>query len=159
MLLSCILAFFLNYSVFLNTTLNSALTQTMCGNLKVCTLTCWPFFMFTCSCTGLIFVLIVLGSIYCWTWLAIVSWVTIWSGECGNLLLNLNLPLICAATLVWFFFNFILLVVMHLDSYYGAHCLGNQIPCLKVITWDSLLIWTKWTIMLLWATRQISLNP
>ncbi|KAJ8635056.1 hypothetical protein MRB53_009323 [Persea americana] len=34
MLLSCILAFFLNYSVFLNTTLNSALTQTMCGNLK-----------------------------------------------------------------------------------------------------------------------------
>lgn len=119
MLLSCILAFFLNYSVFLNTTLNSALTQTMCGNLKVCTLTCWPFFMFTCSCTGLIFVLIVLGSIYCWTWLAIVSWVTIWSGECENLLLNLNLPLICAATLVWFFFYFILLVVMHLDSYYG----------------------------------------
>ncbi|XP_020110518.1 putative UDP-sugar transporter DDB_G0278631 [Ananas comosus] len=34
MLLSCILAFFLNYSIFLNTTLNSALTQTMCGNLK-----------------------------------------------------------------------------------------------------------------------------
>nr|CAD1824966.1 unnamed protein product [Ananas comosus var. bracteatus] len=31
MLLSCILAFFLNYSIFLNTTLNSALTQTMCG--------------------------------------------------------------------------------------------------------------------------------
>ena len=36
MLLSCILAFFLNYSIFLNTTLNSALTQTICGNLKVC---------------------------------------------------------------------------------------------------------------------------
>lgn len=36
LLLSCILAFFLNYSVFLNTTLNSALTQTICGNLKVC---------------------------------------------------------------------------------------------------------------------------
>ncbi|KAH6831067.1 Nucleotide/sugar transporter family protein [Perilla frutescens var. hirtella] len=35
MLLSCILAFFLNYSIFLNTTLNSALTQTICGNLKV----------------------------------------------------------------------------------------------------------------------------
>ncbi|XP_057478388.1 UDP-N-acetylglucosamine transporter UGNT1 [Actinidia eriantha] len=34
MLLSCILAFFLNYSIFLNTTLNSALTQTICGNLK-----------------------------------------------------------------------------------------------------------------------------
>lgn len=34
MLLSCILAFFLNYTVFLNTTLNSALTQTICGNLK-----------------------------------------------------------------------------------------------------------------------------
>ncbi|KAJ4958079.1 hypothetical protein NE237_025190 [Protea cynaroides] len=34
MLLSCILAFLLNYSIFLNTTLNSALTQTMCGNLK-----------------------------------------------------------------------------------------------------------------------------
>ncbi|XP_058182144.1 UDP-N-acetylglucosamine transporter UGNT1-like [Rhododendron vialii] len=34
MLLSCILAFLLNYSVFLNTTLNSALTQTVCGNLK-----------------------------------------------------------------------------------------------------------------------------
>ncbi|XP_010525948.1 PREDICTED: UDP-N-acetylglucosamine/UDP-glucose/GDP-mannose transporter [Tarenaya hassleriana] len=31
---SCILAFFLNYSIFLNTTLNSALTQTICGNLK-----------------------------------------------------------------------------------------------------------------------------
>ncbi|KAF7152299.1 hypothetical protein RHSIM_Rhsim01G0062900 [Rhododendron simsii] len=30
MLLSCILAFLLNYSVFLNTTLNSALTQTIC---------------------------------------------------------------------------------------------------------------------------------
>ncbi|CAL1388068.1 unnamed protein product [Linum trigynum] len=34
MVLSCILAFFLNYSIFLNTTLNSALTQTICGNLK-----------------------------------------------------------------------------------------------------------------------------
>ncbi|XP_059637903.1 UDP-N-acetylglucosamine transporter UGNT1-like [Cornus florida] len=34
MLLSCIMAFFLNYFVFLNTTLNSALTQTICGNLK-----------------------------------------------------------------------------------------------------------------------------
>ncbi|CAI8599622.1 unnamed protein product [Vicia faba] len=33
-LLSCILAFFLNYSIFLNTTLNSALTQTICGNMK-----------------------------------------------------------------------------------------------------------------------------
>ncbi|KAL3497354.1 hypothetical protein ACH5RR_040086 [Cinchona calisaya] len=33
-LVSCILAFLLNYSVFLNTTLNSALTQTICGNLK-----------------------------------------------------------------------------------------------------------------------------
>ncbi len=36
LLCSCILAFFLNYSIFLNTTLNSALTQTICGNLKVC---------------------------------------------------------------------------------------------------------------------------
>ncbi|KAI3811200.1 hypothetical protein L1987_20919 [Smallanthus sonchifolius] len=34
MLLSCVMAFFLNYAVFLNTTLNSALTQTICGNLK-----------------------------------------------------------------------------------------------------------------------------
>ncbi|XP_042400507.1 UDP-N-acetylglucosamine transporter UGNT1-like isoform X1 [Zingiber officinale] len=34
MLFSCILAFCLNYCIFLNTTLNSALTQTMCGNLK-----------------------------------------------------------------------------------------------------------------------------
>ncbi|CAI0416641.1 unnamed protein product [Linum tenue] len=34
MVLSCVLAFFLNYSIFLNTTLNSALTQTICGNLK-----------------------------------------------------------------------------------------------------------------------------
>uniref|UniRef100_A0A1D1ZHF5 Putative UDP-sugar transporter DDB_G0278631 n=1 Tax=Anthurium amnicola TaxID=1678845 RepID=A0A1D1ZHF5_9ARAE len=34
MLLSCIMAFFLNYGIFFNTTLNSALTQTMCGNLK-----------------------------------------------------------------------------------------------------------------------------
>jgi drug/metabolite transporter (DMT)-like permease len=32
--LSCIIAFCLNYTIFLNTTLNSALTQTMCGNLK-----------------------------------------------------------------------------------------------------------------------------
>ncbi|KNA09681.1 hypothetical protein SOVF_151520 [Spinacia oleracea] len=31
---SCVLAFFLNFSIFLNTTLNSALTQTICGNLK-----------------------------------------------------------------------------------------------------------------------------
>ncbi|CAH2077259.1 unnamed protein product [Thlaspi arvense] len=31
---SCVLAFFLNYSIFLNTTLNSALTQTICGNMK-----------------------------------------------------------------------------------------------------------------------------
>ncbi|XP_024984721.1 nucleotide-sugar uncharacterized transporter 3-like isoform X2 [Cynara cardunculus var. scolymus] len=34
LLLSCVLAFFLNYSIFLNTTLNSAVTQTICGNLK-----------------------------------------------------------------------------------------------------------------------------
>ncbi|XP_052200642.1 UDP-N-acetylglucosamine transporter UGNT1-like isoform X2 [Diospyros lotus] len=34
MVLSCIMAFLLNYCVFLNTTLNSALTQTICGNLK-----------------------------------------------------------------------------------------------------------------------------
>ncbi|PKI35363.1 hypothetical protein CRG98_044240 [Punica granatum] len=34
LLFSCILAFFLNYSIFLNTTLNSAVTQTICGNLK-----------------------------------------------------------------------------------------------------------------------------
>ncbi|KAH9623555.1 hypothetical protein KSS87_001457, partial [Heliosperma pusillum] len=34
LLFSCVLAFFLNYSIFLNTTLNSALTQTICGNLK-----------------------------------------------------------------------------------------------------------------------------
>ncbi|OMO61662.1 hypothetical protein CCACVL1_23339 [Corchorus capsularis] len=34
MILSCTLAFFLNYTIFLNTTLNSAVTQTICGNLK-----------------------------------------------------------------------------------------------------------------------------
>ncbi|KAJ4831060.1 hypothetical protein Tsubulata_001802 [Turnera subulata] len=34
MLSSCIMAFLINYFVFLNTTLNSALTQTICGNLK-----------------------------------------------------------------------------------------------------------------------------
>ncbi|KAK1400050.1 UDP-sugar transporter sqv-7 [Heracleum sosnowskyi] len=34
MVLSCLLAFLLNYTVFLNTTRNSALTQTICGNLK-----------------------------------------------------------------------------------------------------------------------------
>lgn len=38
LLFSCILAFFLNYSIFLNTTLNSAVTQTICGNVKVCSL-------------------------------------------------------------------------------------------------------------------------
>ncbi|KAL2929714.1 Nucleotide-sugar uncharacterized transporter 3 [Bienertia sinuspersici] len=35
MLLSCVMAFLLNYTVFWNTTLNSALTQTICGNLKL----------------------------------------------------------------------------------------------------------------------------
>ncbi|GLT76713.1 hypothetical protein SLA2020_483570 [Shorea laevis] len=34
MLLSCAMAFAINYFVFLNTILNSALTQTICGNLK-----------------------------------------------------------------------------------------------------------------------------
>ncbi|GLJ53400.1 hypothetical protein SUGI_1138830 [Cryptomeria japonica] len=34
MLLSCTMAFCINYAIFLNTTLNSALTQTICGNLK-----------------------------------------------------------------------------------------------------------------------------
>ncbi|XP_002988815.2 nucleotide-sugar uncharacterized transporter 3 isoform X2 [Selaginella moellendorffii] len=34
LLLSCILAFVLNYTIFLNTSLNSPLTQTMCGNIK-----------------------------------------------------------------------------------------------------------------------------
>ncbi|XP_050213343.1 UDP-N-acetylglucosamine transporter UGNT1-like [Mercurialis annua] len=34
MFLSCVMAFFINYFVFLNTTLNSALTQTICGNMK-----------------------------------------------------------------------------------------------------------------------------
>lgn len=33
-LASCTLAFFLNYTIFLNTTLNSPLTQTICGTLK-----------------------------------------------------------------------------------------------------------------------------
>ncbi|CAN7070117.1 unnamed protein product [Brassica oleracea var. botrytis] len=35
LLCSCVLAFLLNYIIFLNTTLNSALTQTICGNMKV----------------------------------------------------------------------------------------------------------------------------
>ncbi|KAF2584406.1 hypothetical protein F2Q70_00034103 [Brassica cretica] len=34
LLCSCVLAFLLNYIIFLNTTLNSALTQTICGNMK-----------------------------------------------------------------------------------------------------------------------------
>ncbi|KAK7327719.1 hypothetical protein VNO77_21807 [Canavalia gladiata] len=34
MLLSCVLTFFMNYIVVLNTTINSALTQAICGNLK-----------------------------------------------------------------------------------------------------------------------------
>ncbi|XP_065850223.1 UDP-N-acetylglucosamine transporter UGNT1 isoform X2 [Euphorbia lathyris] len=34
LLFSCTLAFCLNYCIFLNTTLNSAVTQTICGNLK-----------------------------------------------------------------------------------------------------------------------------
>ncbi|XP_022883321.1 nucleotide-sugar uncharacterized transporter 3-like [Olea europaea var. sylvestris] len=34
MFLSCVVAFLLNYTVFLNTTVNSALTQSICGNLK-----------------------------------------------------------------------------------------------------------------------------
>ena len=33
-LASCALAFGLNYAIFLNTAVNSALTQTVCGNLK-----------------------------------------------------------------------------------------------------------------------------
>jgi solute carrier family 35 protein len=32
---SCVLAFALNYTIFMNTAVNSALTQTVCGNLKV----------------------------------------------------------------------------------------------------------------------------
>ncbi|CAI5529409.1 unnamed protein product [Closterium sp. Naga37s-1] len=32
--MSCLMAFALNYTIFLNTSLNSALTQTMCGNIK-----------------------------------------------------------------------------------------------------------------------------
>ena len=31
---SCFMAFALNYAIFLNTSVNSALTQTICGNLK-----------------------------------------------------------------------------------------------------------------------------
>jgi solute carrier family 35 protein len=34
LLFSCMLAFLLNYTIFWNTILNSALTQSMCGNLK-----------------------------------------------------------------------------------------------------------------------------
>ncbi|KAJ8768275.1 hypothetical protein K2173_021215 [Erythroxylum novogranatense] len=34
MLVSCIMAFLINYFIFLNTSLNSAVTQTICGNLK-----------------------------------------------------------------------------------------------------------------------------
>ncbi|CAI5474033.1 unnamed protein product [Closterium sp. Yama58-4] len=32
--MSCLMAFALNYTIFLNTSINSALTQTMCGNIK-----------------------------------------------------------------------------------------------------------------------------
>ena len=31
---SCVLAFAINYAIFLNTTLNTAVTQSVCGNLK-----------------------------------------------------------------------------------------------------------------------------
>nr|XP_029117167.1 UDP-N-acetylglucosamine transporter UGNT1 isoform X2 [Elaeis guineensis] len=47
LLLSCMMAFLLNYTVFLNTTVNSALTQTVCGNLKVRLCTCKPFIVVT----------------------------------------------------------------------------------------------------------------
>ncbi|KAL1562301.1 UDP-N-acetylglucosamine transporter ugnt1 [Salvia divinorum] len=51
LLFSCILAFFLNYSIFLNTTLNSALTQTICGNLKdLFTITYFLFLVESLSC-------------------------------------------------------------------------------------------------------------
>ncbi|XP_072963747.1 UDP-N-acetylglucosamine transporter UGNT1-like [Typha angustifolia] len=43
LLLSCIVAFLLNYTIFLNTTLNSAVTQTMCGNMKVRLHSFYPF--------------------------------------------------------------------------------------------------------------------
>jgi len=35
MVMSCAFTFFINYIVVLNTTVNSALTQAICGNLKV----------------------------------------------------------------------------------------------------------------------------
>lgn len=41
MLLSCLFTFFLNYIVVLNTTINSALTQAICGNLKVSFFACF----------------------------------------------------------------------------------------------------------------------
>ncbi|KAL4179823.1 hypothetical protein AMTRI_Chr13g122020 [Amborella trichopoda] len=75
MLLSCIMAFFLNYSIFLNTTLNSAVTQTMCGNLKVVFGSIFFEALFIadfinwhpdmCISSGLF---------YCWNWLVVIWW-------------------------------------------------------------------------------------
>lgn len=69
LLLSCILAFFLNYSIFLNTTLNSALTQTICGNLKVCALIFFylPWWL-THSFHRFLFILLSFVSFVCLSW-------------------------------------------------------------------------------------------
>lgn len=91
LLCSCILAFFLNYSIFLNTTLNSALTQTICGNLKVCLpaaicvfMSCAtgfeqlkPKWTFSLNFHFYDFV----GSFHHWSWLDGFWWASIWSCE------------------------------------------------------------------------------
>ena len=46
LVVSCTLAFALNYAIFLNTTVNSALTQTVCGNLKDIVVIVVGFFSF-----------------------------------------------------------------------------------------------------------------
>ena len=46
LLMSCVLAFALNYTIFLNTRLNGALTQTVCGNMKDMVIIAFGFFGF-----------------------------------------------------------------------------------------------------------------
>lgn len=91
--LSCMMAFCLNYTIFLNTTLNSALTQTMCGNLKVCSRIIILISQFHLYTLGQFisslesmrqkskkWKWIQTGSGHCIDWLDLVRWAAIWLG-------------------------------------------------------------------------------
>ncbi|KAF2549736.1 hypothetical protein F2Q68_00037726 [Brassica cretica] len=67
LLCSCVLAFFLNYSIFLNTALNSALTQTICRNMKR-------------KVEALNIKIIIAGRIHGWTRLVALWWTPIRPG-------------------------------------------------------------------------------